>query len=266
MTQREIDERLEGLYGDIDWPSQSGILHVAAICASGRHVIIPGVHAPKSETDRFVLGFARARADAILATGAILRAEPGLRHDFAESRDESRGFAIWRHRVLGREMPPELILLSATGDFPIDHPAVLAARAGFVWTTGAGAARLGPRVGNLEVRRGDPSAEGVRAAIALAREERGARTIVLEAGPAVSASLYVADAAHVAAQQTAQAPSEIGCDELLLSNYEGRLDPRATGPVFVSEEATTRRFPAAPHRCRLEETSGDWVFERYRRR
>jgi len=252
LTPGEIDQRLRGLYGEVDWAAATGIVQVAAIWARDRRVIVPGEQAPASQTDRFTLAAARARADAILTSGAVLRAEPELRHEPAENDLENHAFLEWRSTRLARTDPPILIVLSASGEIPIEHPALRGASAGFVWTTAAGALRLGARVGSLEVVLGDPDLDGVVGAIRAARRDSGIETLLIEAGPRASAPLYQ--------QQLAGER----CDELLLSRFEGELAPKAIGPRFVSAAAIESCFAVPPTEARIVESSGVWHFYRHR--
>ena len=136
----QVEERIARLYGDdVDWCTATGRLHVAAIHAASERVLAIGPAAPPSETDRFVLGLARARADVIVTTGSILRAEPELVHRFAETPQADAAFAAWRRSVLGRADPPRLLVLSASGDLPKAHPAFAASTgASFVAPSSAG--------------------------------------------------------------------------------------------------------------------------------
>jgi riboflavin biosynthesis pyrimidine reductase len=252
LTPADIDRQLRALYGEVDWAAATGVVQVAAIGGPDRRMIVPGEQAPASETDRFVLAAARARADAILTSGANLRAEPELRFEFAGSDLDSRAFFEWRSARLARPDPPNLIVLSASGEIPIEHPALRGASAGFVWTTAAGASRLGGRVGALEVVVGDPDLDGVVGAIRAARGDSGIETLLIEAGPRASAPLY-----H-------QGLAGEHCDELLLSRFEGELAPLATGPRFVSDSEIESCFALPPSETRIVDSSGAWRLYRYR--
>jgi riboflavin biosynthesis pyrimidine reductase len=259
-TSEGIDQRLASLFGEVDWRAARGLLQIAAISASTRAVLAIGPHAPRSATDRFVLGFARARADVIVTTGAILRAEPDLVHRTADDPDVEAAFRIWRASILGKLDPPSLIVLSRSGDLPLDHPAIAAAASGIVWTSREGRARLGPLVGPLAVEpgagsidaqeRGSDDGRGLIDALALGRFE----TVLLEAGPRTTRVLYAS---------RGEAPA-VRLDELLLSRFEGPVAPAALGPPFVSEAALTARFPRPATSVRVEEPSGVWRFDRYR--
>ena len=267
-----IERRLEGLYGSVDWSRQAGVLQVVAIAASPRVVIALGPAAPTSGTDRFVLGVARARADLVLTSGAILRAEPRLVHRFSDDPTEDDALQRWRRERLGRDRPPALGVLSRSGQIPADHPAFRFAQAGFVWTGRSGRARLGGRVGALAVidsvgdrsaGAGGRSAESLGGAIAYAQSS-GAATVLVEAGPTLARALYSGPRrADGAGEALAEPPGSL--DELLLSRFEGTLDPSAVGPAFVSDAAVQVRFPDPPSERRMEEPSGSWRFLRYRR-
>ena len=203
-----------------------------------------------------MLGIARARADAIVTTGSILRAEPELVHAYHEDPDLDAGLAEWRRRTLGRSQPPRLVVLSASGRFPDDHPALGAARAGFVWTTEAGRALLPTRLGPLSVRV-PTGAASASAAIASLLEEPGVESVLIEAGPSTAAALYPAPSTPAAAGGP-------WIDELLLSRFEGSLAPAAEGPAFVPEETIRARLGSPVSSVRIEEPSGPWRFERYR--
>lgn len=265
LTPDAIDARLRRLYGVVDWRAATGVVHVAAIADSGRAVIIPGHHAPPSDTDRFVLASARARADAILTTGAILRGEPGLRHDASTDSAENLAFSEWRRTRLGRTSQPILIVMSASGDLPAKHPALEAARGGIVWTTRGGAARLRGRFGE-SVGRLDIIAEehrksvGIRGAIAHVLARSDVETILVEAGPNASSQLYVGRGKM---EQDRDEPQR-QCDELLLNRYIGELASLAAGPPFISQAAINDCFQAPPHEMRIEEDFGIWIISRYR--
>lgn len=272
MQDSEISERIEFLYGAVDWRNSTGILHVAAIAGEPPRAIAIGPSSPASVTDRFVLGFARARADVIVTTGAILRAEPELIHCYAEDEKANAAFARWRGRVLGTSGPPALVLLSASGAFPLDHPALAAAERGLVWTTSEGHARLGrSRVARLAVEapkeRGESLAASVLSAIERARSVLQARTVLIEAGPTTSSTLYPGldeldegggDGGVASATETCR------IDELLLSRFAGKLEEAAVGPPFIAEARITARFGRPVSAQESEEASGPWRFERYR--
>lgn len=269
METLEIDTRIAALYGDVDWRVSSGLVHVAAIASPSNRVIALGPSAPGSLIDRFALGLARARADAIVTTGSILRSEPDLVHCYSDDPAEDRALADWRRRVLGRSSPPSLVVLSASGVFPIDHPALRAARSGFVWSSETGRERLrgtslvlavevasggtrGLRTGTEETESSAQRSD-LAAALECAKTELAATTILIEAGPSTASRLYSVNPGH--------SPR---VDELLLSNFEGELAPSAVGPPFIEPSVLSTLFATPRSSCRIEEPSGFWRFERMR--
>ncbi|MGP3925927.1 RibD family protein [Streptomyces sp. 8N616] len=98
----------------------------------------------REPADRFVMGLLRACADAVLIGAGTLRATPGHRWtpdhvcpqaapDFAELR-----------RSLGRATQPDLVVVTASGDVPTEHPALQSGA--LVATTVDGARRLDGRL------------------------------------------------------------------------------------------------------------------------
>jgi riboflavin biosynthesis pyrimidine reductase len=258
-TVADIGRRLDALYGEVDWAAETGVLHVAAIAEGSWRAIVPGKDAPDSETDRFVLGAARARADVIITTGAILSSEPALRHEPSEDASLNRALLGWRRETLGRIEEPLLIVLTASGDLPIAHPALEAASGGFVWTTPLGAARLrssfGESVGELGIIEDDTEEAAIRGAIRAALRRPGIATILVEAGPSATDPLY---------REGARNSDGIRCDELLLSRFEGELVTAASGPAFISRESIDAYYAGRPSRLRIEDASGVWTICRYR--
>ncbi|MEZ4331130.1 MAG: hypothetical protein R3F35_05235 [Myxococcota bacterium] len=251
-----LEARIEALYGGgIDWARATGVIHVAAIDGVSRAAIAVGPGAPASSMDRFVLGFARARADAIVTTGAILRAESTLVHRFADEPRAETGWRRFRAEALGRAGPPMLVVLTAGGDWPPAHPALREASRAIVLTTeagrarlvGAGAARAGIRllrdsgvVGRpngverpIEVVALDPGPKAslvdpLARAIDWLRRERGCETVVLESGPRSTLGLYSAPESPI--------------DELLLSVFEGPGAPIVDAPRFPDPATLAAHF------------------------
>ena len=258
--------RIRRIFED-DLLAPAGVLHVASAWqdAEGRLFAMRiGPATPRSATDAFVLGVARARCDAIVTTGRILREEPAVRHALPP------GLAAWRVRLPGRRPAPLSVVLTARDDLDLAHP-LLSGRA-LVVTSRAAAqalvarARAAGREEDLEVVA--RPAPGLRDLLALLRDERGLTNVCVEAGPATAASLYEASPC---------------VDELLLSIHLGRSLPAGVkGGALPGPEALARAFDARPSplagdaeapsadaalsRFRVEEPSGPWLFCRFRRR
>jgi riboflavin biosynthesis pyrimidine reductase len=136
----------------------------------------------REPADRFVMALLRACADAVLIGAGTLRATPrhqwtpdhlwpGAASDFAELR-----------RGLRRAVQPELVVVTASGDLPTDHPAL---RSGaLVATTADGARRLDgrlpPACSTLTAAKGS----ALRMADLLAAlHARGHAAVLTEGGP-----------------------------------------------------------------------------------
>ncbi len=252
MTRRAWQEWIRSVYG-ADLAEPAGVLHVTAVWGApdGRLVtlkILP--ETPASPGDRRALGLARARVDAIVTSGRILREEPGLTHAFVADDAECAGLAAWRREVLGKTAAPRSLVLTSGRDLDLAHP-LFAAPGAVVFTGEEAAARLAPAAGSRGVEVVGHPRPGLRAALTWLRA-RGLRDVTVEAGPTTSLGLY----------------DEPACvDELMLSVFEQpRLAAAIQGPPFLEPrrlEALTR-LAHAPHRS--TEPSGRWRFERRLRR
>lgn len=105
-----IDRAAQALFGNL--PAASGLSHVFSECDG----FVPriGPESPKAHVDSFVLQLSRARSEAILLTGQILRDEKALTLRLPPH------FIEWRRR---RHLPstgPTVYVLSRHGGF--DHP------------------------------------------------------------------------------------------------------------------------------------------------
>ncbi|WP_406439195.1 dihydrofolate reductase family protein [Streptomyces sp. NBC_01613] len=98
----------------------------------------------REPADRFVMGLLRASADAVLIGAGTLRATP--RHRWTPDHvcpEAAVDFAKFR-RDLGRATQPELVVVTASGDLPTEHPALQSGA--LVATTVDGACRLDGRL------------------------------------------------------------------------------------------------------------------------
>ncbi|WP_371799071.1 dihydrofolate reductase family protein [Streptomyces sp. NBC_01707] len=136
----------------------------------------------RNPADRFVMGLLRACADAVLIGAGTLRATPSHKWtpdhvcpqaapDFGELR-----------RSLGRATQPELVVVTASGDLPTEHPALQSGA--LVATTMDGTRRLDGRLPPactvLPTREGST----VRMAdILAALHAHGHTTVLTEGGP-----------------------------------------------------------------------------------
>jgi riboflavin biosynthesis pyrimidine reductase len=260
MGAASFAARLREVYREDPAPD-GGVVHVTSVWAapdgSWRSIRI-GASSPHSATDAFVLDAARARADAIVTTGAILRAEPALVHTL------SGDAAAWRAERLGKSRPPTIVVLTRRADLDLEH-AVFTARTGdaIIATTPDAATALRSRAPRPEtaLRPGQaPRPEvaardrtGLRDVVTWLRAERGCGTVLVEAGVTSARTLY-------------EAPCVV--DELLLSLYSGPLAEVARGETFLPRDEPLRlALAAAEGRAGQGEAEGPehgWRFARHR--
>ncbi len=171
----------------------AGVLHVAAVWeppAGALETLRVGEGAPRSDSDAVVLSGARARADAILTTGRILRDEPELVHGSIAAPDVTGSLGAWR-RALGLDGPPWVAVLTGSGDLPAGHPALAAAERLILYSGAAGAGRLRADPATpphaIVVEDAAPSAASL---IAHLQSVRGARSVLVEAGAHTTQTLY----------------------------------------------------------------------------
>jgi riboflavin biosynthesis pyrimidine reductase len=183
-----IERELERIYGGGDFSGPGGVLHAVAVCrdnGGGLSVLrTEAAGVPTSADDRLVLGVARARADAIVTTAANLRAEPRLSHRLHRDNLTCRALSEWQGR-----RSCQVLVLTASGDLPLDHQVLAETPAPVIVTGSAGAELLRQRgfdSSRIEVRE-QPS---LRDTIALAQKSYGADTVLVEAGPSTARELY----------------------------------------------------------------------------
>ena len=187
-----LTPRLRELYGgDLSLPADA--LYANFVQSIDGVVSLPGVVSSgsaisgKNEGDRFVMALLRACASAVLVGGGTLRDTPKhhwtAEHVYPELADE---FAELR-RALGLEPQPRLVVLTATGEIDLNHPAV---QGGATFLTSAAGGRqiqkLIPERSSIKAFPGDqvPLDE----AVAWLREQGNTR-ILSEAGPHVLGQL-----------------------------------------------------------------------------
>ncbi len=242
-TAAEVSARLREIYGQ-DPARSTGVTHIVAAARgpdARLHALRIGPHAPKSDTDFFLLQAVRARVAAVLTSSANLRAEPGLVHDFV---GESRGaLADYRRQVANKQQPLEVFVLTQSGDLPPQHPIWSDSARKHVLTERAAAARVLKCVpSDVIVHQIDQL--DLRAAVAFVRG-LGHAAISIEAGPTLLRAAY-----H----------ERSVVDELCLSLYLGaELMPAALGGALPPDDVLfARRAIAAPPVVRE-----GWSFQRY---
>jgi len=241
-----VVERICRLYGE-DPAEATGVLHVAAVWQRPEgelRVIRIGPGCPTSETDTFVLRVARMRAQAILTTGRILRAEPDLNH-----RESSPALRRWRRERVGLDEPPRTVVLTSGRELDLHHGALQTAHRPVVVTSeaAAGALESAARSEDLDLEVIGRAQPGIRDALGWLRSE-GCRTILVEAGPTTATSLY---------------DSPAGVDELLLSVLHApSVEDRWIGPRFPSLPQLETLLDEWSEPTVVEEPSGRWTFHR----
>jgi riboflavin biosynthesis pyrimidine reductase len=188
MQAFDVEAELDALYGDHALPA-SGILHTvhALRGPTGRlHALRIDEHAPKSDTDWFVLSLCRARADAVLTSAENLRREPQLVHQLSGPWADS--LRTYRGQTLEKTAPLTCAILTRSGDLPETHP---------VWSDGTHKLLLCPPQAEASLRQrfaqraeviAVPALDAASACALLA--QRGLSLISVEAGPSTAASLY----------------------------------------------------------------------------
>jgi hypothetical protein len=243
-TADDVAALVQALYGARALPA-SGVLHVASAWdgPDTRHVLRVTDESPKSAYDAFALHLARARADVIVTTGAILRAEPALRYDLGGDAI-ANGLEAYRREALGKAHAPALWLLTSGRDLDLDHPALSGA---FPVTLVLPAeARVPSRPAHIARR--DLPEGGLRA---LLRAEVSAdRLVSVEAGPRTHRALYDPPAA---------------IDELMLTLFLGELDVTLRGGETPGAAALEAALGPPRSDVTIDEPSGRFRFLRYRR-
>lgn len=232
-------------------PARAGrVLHVAAVwqgASGGAHVLRIRPETPRSAHDRFLLSLARARAEAIVTTGRILREEPALTHGLLGPPALRAALVAWRRERLVLETKPWLLVLSSGRDLDPAHPAFAGETRPLLFVPAGAATELRERFAHSEVRVASVPEPSVRGALAHLRR-LGARRITLEAGVTTVRELY-------------EAP--VSVDELWLASFAGTAPPTSViGPLFVEETRLAAALPDRSPPCERVEPSGPWRFER----
>jgi len=257
-TADDCARRIRELF-DADLEEPAGVLHPLAVWqppeGAAPFALRTGTkQTPKSDADRFVLGVARARADAVLTTGRNLRLEPRLTHALWPRRRGGgwdAALAAWRRERLGRPEPRWSLVLTRRGDLDLDHPIFRGPTRGVLFTDESAGRELAPWARRVGVEMVTHPSPGPREALAWLRAQ-GALGVAVEAGPTTALALY-------------DAP--LAVDELILSHFdEPALAVEAQGPAFLepSRLEALLRPAGAPHSA--VEPSGRWSFRRWLRR
>ncbi|MGH3488227.1 MAG: RibD family protein, partial [Actinopolymorphaceae bacterium] len=201
--------------------------------------------------DRFVMGLLRACADTVLIGAGTLRATPGHRWtpdhvcpaaaaDFADLR-----------RSLCRAPEPELVVVTARGDLPLEHPALQAGA--LVATSSTGARRLAGRLPDACAIVVVAEGPGLRmaevlTAISVHGRRHGRMTLLVEGGPRLFGQLIAGGLV----------------DELFLTEA-----PVLAGRADVARPGLVSGVELLPHQAASAELisvrqHGSYLFLRYR--
>jgi riboflavin biosynthesis pyrimidine reductase len=252
-SAESCEQRISEIY-DADIQRDKGVVHVTSVWAESSRRMITlriGPETPPSETDSFVLNVARARADGIVTTGKTLREEKTVTHDLQGPGPVSQALTKWRLERLKKHEPPTSVVLTSGRQVDLEHPLFRCGTVPMIFTSREGARELANRAGSKGIEVVEREKPSLRDAILYLAEERGFETIVIEAGPSSSRTLY-------------QPP--VAVNELMLSTYlERRLSRSVQGGAFFSLQQLGLIFPMAGSAFTSEEESGRWNFQRYTR-
>ena len=208
---------------------------------------------PRSDLDQFSLMVSRARADAIITTGQNLRLEPTGTHEIQGSGTLPQALSAWRRETLAKTSPPHLLVLSRGKDLDLDHPAFKYRGRVFLFTSEESAFALEAAAAERGIEVVGAAEPSPAEAVEFLRQELGAATISVEAGPSVSRQLY----------------DPVIVDEIQLSIFDPP-DPAALpgsirGPFFLDEARLRELYRWSPG---FSETTADgrWTFYRLERR
>lgn len=247
MSPRTVNERISELFGDLPGALQ-GVIHVVAVCKrpdNGLSVLKIRPESPKSEADFFSLSLARARADAIVTSGRILREEPDLTHALPEE------LAGWRRSERGKPLAPISAVLTSGRDLDLDHPLFRQSAHALIFTSLEATARLAEGAASRGIELVGSDNPDLIGLLDFLRRDKRALTVSLEAGPSTVLPLY--------------ARSPVVVDELMLSIFHGSVPDELFGPAFLSVKELEALFSIRSVEQTLEETSGRWSFRRFRR-
>jgi len=183
---------LESVYGRLGFAERAlysnFVTSLDGVVTLGSTPSAGSVISGRNRWDRFLMGLLRACADVVLLGAGTLRATPG--HHWTPEHifpDMAASFADLRS-ALGRKPQPRLVLLTASGQIAVSHPAVVGGAT--IITTHTGAAALEGRLPDscdvIEVGKTGPV--DLQKAVEELRT-RGNEVILTEGGPHVTGEL-----------------------------------------------------------------------------
>ena len=143
-----LPEALTRVYGRLGFPDRvvysNFVSSLDGVVTVGSGISAGSVISGKYPADRFLMALLRACADAVVIGAGTMRATPG--HLWTPAHvypDLASEFATLR-QTLGLGLEPRLVLLTATGDLDMKHPALV--RGAVVLTTRSVADMIGHRL------------------------------------------------------------------------------------------------------------------------
>lgn len=227
---------------------QPGVAHVVSVSSDAGALMVMRIRpeTPRSPYDRFVLSLARARADAIVTTGRILREEPTLRHQLLGTDDARTALEAWGRDVRGHDNRRLSIVLTGGRGFPANHPMLSGPNRVVVMCPEPHTHLLRERLRDRPLEILGFEDLQLAAVIDTARERFGAQTVLLEAGPATVRPLYT----------SGNAPHE-----LMLSEYLGVVPSGVRGTRLVSRALLEDAYGAVGFGPTTMDRGGDpWRF------
>jgi riboflavin biosynthesis pyrimidine reductase len=221
-TAADVSAYADWLFGRRFEP-RPGLVHVASVHVRDSVFYILHIRddTPRSPHDACMLRMARARADAIVTTGRVLRAEPRLRHELSGSSAAAAVLQSWGDRVRGRATARVSIVLTRGRAFAPDHPLVTGSTDVVIACPRGSADSLRERFGGRDVDVVGLDEPTVAAVVQLAKGHWGAETVLLEAGPATVGPLYDDGAPP---------------NELMLAEFRGGTPPHVRGGRLVHRQ------------------------------
>lgn len=252
-THLDVERAVLEVYGT-DLLAATGVIHATAVWHSPDERLVTlniNSDTPPSRHDRFILNLARARADAILTTGKILRDEPSVTASLIGSSDEVAPVADWRRVSLGKKEPPVALVLTSGRSLDLDHPFFHSPVPAIIFTSHHTASRIMTAALERSIEVVSHETPSITAAVAFLRKEAGSDTVAIEAGSSSSLQLY--------------RPS-LAVDELLMSEFLGPvLPPSVKGAPFLRTAVIEALFSRRSEPYVVEEPSGPWRFWRWTR-
>ena len=204
-------------------------------------------YGPQSSLDFFSLHLGRARTDAIVITGKILRDEPFLHYGLKNKPQWKQALTQWREVRWGLYENPWLLILTSGRDIDFNHPIFSSPVRPLFYTSEQGASRYLSDCPYPVITDSQPD---IRSAIEHLHQEQQCSCVSIEAGPSTSRQLYT---------------TPIMVDEVLLSIYQGPvLNPLARSKTFFSMNQLKQGYTVIS-RVSMQDESGPWTFCRLQR-